>query len=148
MLICRCNFLFSVIKAIYMHYNHVIWEIHRKKTHTSCLPYNLKWHSCKHFLYCVIFLAFLYSLCLLLVGLWLQAKSSGNLSFLQPTHPWREKTSHVVVFHWLATSRFALRIRSDQIRLVASDSLRPHESQHSRPPCPSPTPGVHPDSGP
>ena len=25
-----------------------------------------------------------------------------------------------------------------------SDSLRPHESQHARPPCPSPTPGVHP----
>ena len=26
---------------------------------------------------------------------------------------------------------------------VVSDSLRPHESQHTRPPCPSPTPGVH-----
>ena len=24
-----------------------------------------------------------------------------------------------------------------------SNSLQPHESQHSRPPCPSPTPGVH-----
>ena len=29
---------------------------------------------------------------------------------------------------------------------VVSNSLRPHESQHSRPPCPSPTPGVHSDS--
>ena len=29
---------------------------------------------------------------------------------------------------------------------VMSDSLRPHESQHARPPCPSPTPGVHSDS--
>ena len=29
-----------------------------------------------------------------------------------------------------------------------SDSLRPHELQHSRPPCPSPTPGVHSDSRP
>ena len=28
---------------------------------------------------------------------------------------------------------------------VLSDSLRPHESQHTRPPCPSPTPGVHPN---
>ena len=27
-----------------------------------------------------------------------------------------------------------------------SDSLRPHESQHARPPCPSPTSGVHSDS--
>ena len=31
-------------------------------------------------------------------------------------------------------------------RSVVSDSLRPHESQHARPPCPSPTPGVHSDS--
>ena len=31
---------------------------------------------------------------------------------------------------------------------VVSDSLRPHESQHARPPCPSPTPGVHCDSRP
>ena len=26
-----------------------------------------------------------------------------------------------------------------------SNSLRPHELQHARPPCPSPTPGVHPN---
>ena len=31
---------------------------------------------------------------------------------------------------------------------VVSDCLRPHESQHIRPPCPSPTPGVHSDSRP
>ena len=31
-------------------------------------------------------------------------------------------------------------------RSVLSDSLRPHESQHARPTCPSPTPGVHPNS--
>ena len=31
---------------------------------------------------------------------------------------------------------------------VVSDSLRPHESQHARPPSPSPTPGVHSDSRP
>ena len=31
---------------------------------------------------------------------------------------------------------------------VVSNSLRPHESQHTRPPCPSPTPGVHSDSRP
>ena len=29
-----------------------------------------------------------------------------------------------------------------------SDSLRPHELQHTRPPCPSPSPGVHSDSRP
>ena len=31
---------------------------------------------------------------------------------------------------------------------VVSDSLRPHKLQHARPPCPSPTPGVHSDSRP
>ena len=33
-------------------------------------------------------------------------------------------------------------------RSVVSNSLRPHESQHARPPCPSPAPGVHSDSHP
>ena len=31
---------------------------------------------------------------------------------------------------------------------VVFDSLRPHESQHARPPCPSPAPGVYPNSCP
>ena len=31
---------------------------------------------------------------------------------------------------------------------VFSHSLRPHELQHARPPCPSPTPGVHSNSRP
>ena len=33
-------------------------------------------------------------------------------------------------------------------RSVVSDSLWPHELQHARPPCPSPTPRVHPNSCP
>ena len=33
-------------------------------------------------------------------------------------------------------------------RAVVSNSLQPHESQHARPPYPSPTPGVHSDSRP
>ena len=33
-------------------------------------------------------------------------------------------------------------------RSVVSDSLRPHELQHARPPCPSPTPGVYSNSCP
>ena len=38
-------------------------------------------------------------------------------------------------------------IRSDQL-LSRVQLLRPHELQHARPPCPSPTPGVHSDSRP
>ena len=33
-------------------------------------------------------------------------------------------------------------------RSVVSDSLRPHKSQHARPPCPSPTPGIYSNSCP
>ena len=44
---------------------------------------------------------------------------------------------------------YFLEKRSVQFsRSVMSDSLRPHDSQHARPPCPSPTPGVHSDSRP
>ena len=39
-----------------------------------------------------------------------------------------------------------LKIDSVQFRSsVMSDSLWPHEPQHTRPPCPSPTHGVHPN---
>ena len=42
---------------------------------------------------------------------------------------------------------FVVNIVSVQFsRSVVSDSLRPHELQHARPSCPSPTPGVHSDS--
>ena len=46
---------------------------------------------------------------------------------------------------WWATVQFSSVQFS---RSVVSDSLRPHESQHARPPCSSPTPGVHSDSRP
>ena len=45
--------------------------------------------------------------------------------------------------------RHILQFSSVQLsRSVVSDSLQPHESQHARPMCPSPTPGVHSDSCP
>ena len=47
----------------------------------------------------------------------------------------------------LDSPRLLYNISSVQFnRSVVSNSFRPHESQHSRPPCPSPTPGVHWDS--
>ena len=42
--------------------------------------------------------------------------------------------------HWISSVQFSCS--------VVSDSLWPHESQHARPPCPSPSPGVHSDSCP
>ena len=42
--------------------------------------------------------------------------------------------------HWLNSVQFS--------RSVMSNSLQPHELQHTRPPCPSPAPGVYPNSCP
>jgi len=51
-----------------------------------------------------------------------------------------------IMRYWIALRLYSV---SDQIsRSVVSDSLRPHELQHARPPCASPTPGVHSDSHP
>ena len=47
---------------------------------------------------------------------------------LVPCSPWGHKDSGI---------QFSLS--------VGSDSLKPHEPQHARPPCPSPTPRVHPN---
>ena len=46
--------------------------------------------------------------------------------------------------HYIYTIEFSVQFSHS----VKSDSLRPHEPQHARPPCPSPSPGVHADSRP
>ena len=61
-------------------------------------------------------------------------------------HLW-EKLTHKTSQCWLLLTQ--PQFGSVQFsRSVVSFSLRPHESQHARPPCPSPTPGVHSDSRP
>ena len=60
--------------------------------------------------------------------------SCGPLLILPSIFP------HVKIF----PNELILHISSVQFsRSVVSDSLRPHELQHTRPPCPSPTPGGH-----
>ena len=51
--------------------------------------------------------------------------------------PITQKTFEAEVITWFSFSSVQFS------HSVVSDSLRPHESQHIRPPCPSPTPGVH-----
>ena len=46
----------------------------------------------------------------------------------------------IIIFRQQSVSQFS--------RSVMSDSFRPHGPQHTRPPCPSPTPGVYPNSCP
>ena len=45
----------------------------------------------------------------------------------------------------LCISALFTDIQLSSVQSVVSDSLQPHEPQHTRPPCPSPTPRVHPN---
>ena len=48
------------------------------------------------------------------------------------------------IYHWATGKALRLWFSSIQFSLsVVSNYLWPHELQHARPPCPSPTPGVH-----
>ena len=50
---------------------------------------------------------------------------------------------------WQFLKKLGIELPSAQFsRSVVSDSLWPHESQHARPPCPSPTPRDYPNSCP
>ena len=103
-------------------------------------------------------------LCIFLLC-FLSAPGSSYIS--QPSIPFPENILLRPVFQkeravTLCRGEFRSRIRSgmytlntpclkgsDQIsRSVVSDSLWPHKSQLARPPCPTPTPGVHWDSRP
>ena len=68
--------------------------------------------------------------------------SLGTLSDLIPwiylSLPLYNHKGFDLIHSWISSVQFS--------RSAVSDSLRPHESQHARPPCPSPTPGVHSDS--
>ena len=63
-------------------------------------------------------------------------------------------SAHTIFISTLEWYLDLLRIRINSFssvqfsRSVVSDSLRPHGSQHARPPCPPPTPGVHSDPRP
>ena len=60
------------------------------------------------------------------------------------TSPVVFKQCHQVLSFWNSIFSYSVQF-SDS---VMSDSLQPHESQHARPPCLSPTPGVHSHSRP
>ena len=73
--------------------------------------------------------------------------SSPN--FPTPTIPTIGKYHAVLFIFFLYTLfRLVFELSVQFSHSVVCDSLRPHESQHARPPCPSPTPGVYPNSCP
>ena len=77
----------------------------------------------------------------LLNGSLLKARvlSDSNLCFLFSAQESKQNR-----FYWTFST-----LKSHQFsHSVVSDSLRPYEPQHARPPCPSPAPGVYPNSCP
>ena len=59
---------------------------------------------------------------------------------------WPSQTTHEMNLFSFHLSYFICSVQFS--RSVVSNSLKPHELQHTRPPCPSPSPGVHSDSCP
>ena len=59
---------------------------------------------------------------------------------LQPGISFNCKSDSYICIYQFSSVQFS--------RSVVSDSLQPHELQHTKPPCPSPTPGVYPNSCP
>jgi len=71
---------------------------------------------------------------------WMVERWHGPGGFLGTCNPIQSPSLR----HHLATRFSSVQFSHS----VMSDSLRPHELQHARPPCPSPTPRVHSDSRP
>ena len=77
---------------------------------------------------------------------WSARSPSLSLSFLSWGNRWSPSPGLVWRMKWDRAPRIAPVSVSVQFsRSVVFDSLRPHEPQLARPPCPSPTPGVHPN---
>ena len=60
---------------------------------------------------------------------------------------WGQRTVQIIIYQSTKSHLWLLCLQSVQFSsLVVSHCLRPHESQHARPPCPSPALGVHSNS--
>ena len=75
----------------------------------------------------------------------------GSIFIVQLIHPYMATGKTIALTRW----NFVNKVRSLLFNMmsqfscsVVSDSLRPHEAQHTRPPCSSPTPRVHSNSCP
>ena len=79
-------------------------------------------------------------------------KKNSEICFLSPTvHPSFNPFFLFLCSSWAPFPASYQGVQFSSVQFshsVVSDSLQPHESQHARPPCPSPTPGVHSNSCP
>ena len=75
----------------------------------------------------------------------LEKEMTTHPSILAWRIPWKEEPGGL---QSIGSQKSDTQFSSVQFSRSVVDSLRPHESQHARPPCPSPSPGVHSDSCP
>ena len=75
------------------------------------------------------------------IPLFISALFTIARTWKQPTCP---STDEWIKLWYIHTMEYSVQFSLS----VVSDSLRPHESQHARPPCPSSTPRVHSNSSP
>ena len=72
-----------------------------------------------------------------------------EVTYAETYRPWYKEFGFFVYHEEVTEEELKPRVSCFQFvqfsRSVVSNSLRPHEPQHARPPCPSPTPGVHPN---
>ena len=59
---------------------------------------------------------------------------------------WEKSTGQVFCYNTCPVDFSQYLPQFSSVQLLVSDSLRPHELQHTRPPCPSPTPCPTPNS--
>ena len=76
----------------------------------------------------------------------------SSFFIVQFSHPYMTTVKTIALTRWTFVSKvMSLLFNMLSVQFshsVVSDSLRPHELQHTRTPCPSPTPGVYSNSCP
>ena len=71
-----------------------------------------------------------------------------RVQVLESARCWFDSLPSCVILSYLLNFSKPISSSVQLSHSVMSDSLQPHELQHARPPCPSPTPGVHSKSRP
>ena len=72
-------------------------------------------------------------------------KRAIQLSMFEVNY-WRKLRYFISISYWVHFSEYIDSVQFSHS--VVSNSLQPHEPQHARPPCPSPTPEIHSNSCP
>ena len=79
---------------------------------------------------------------------WLNPSLLCLLHWQVSSLPLSQMRTHLTFVKYVKSTNISIILSVQFSFSVVSDSLLPHEPQHARPPCPSPTPGVYPNTCP